>query len=632
MSTSPPGGGTPPGGPCIPCTTGNLHVRVFLQTVCWDTDPMLGENTPDRPFHTPFVYISGPTSKPRQTSINGEAFFAGLAPGTYSVRVEKSGFNDVSQEIHDNNPIVAPFTSDILINSYEVTAHNTTEAVRVMRRDLDPSTAPVGTKHLECKRKHAMKTPGVPGTRSIWLPIFWFGESEPWIMWLRDLLWVGCMITMIVALATSNFLMGAFFASFASYLLTVIFGQIPGVIAITLAGVGWIVIMVVSAIEYAFGGHPSPIWICFLNATWAGFLYALAVGRTKQFFNSEKLHIIIGGIIGAVLGIVLLFVFGGVGWPDDTAGKVGIVFLIILLALLAFVFAAVAAMLSHVFMNDNKLEGTLHWLDGFLLPYAGEHYCVQGHRGFISHSVLNADQEFSYDWEFPLGTPILNSKEGHIIQDIIETQDGFQGVNLLGWQIAGNGNQNANEIKIRHFDGTVANYLHLKKGGVTAIVPDARTAVHGDGTYPGEPLHAHLGTRIAEAGNVGISMFSHLHYMVDRGGENPPDPGEVSFRRPVKFLDADTARHGNRCYSMRKYLSANLDAGPVKVLDHYPPFKPGGTPTDGSQFPAGPMPPPSPGAPGLGDMPPPPSPPSPPPGGPPGGPTPPPGAPTPPVV
>lgn len=625
MSSTPPGGGTAPGGACVPCTTGNLHVRVFLQTVCWDTDPMLGEETPDRPFNGVFVYISGPTSKPRQTSINGEAFFSGLAPGTYTVRVEKAGFDDVSQDIYDNNPVAAVFTRDILVNSYEVTEHNTTEAVRVMRREYDSGRAPVGSKHLECKRKHTVKIPGVPGTRSIWSPLFWFWESEPWIMWLRDLLWVLCMVFMIAGFATDNPLMGCFFASFAAYLLNIIFGMIPGVIAITLAGVGWIVAMVLASIEYAMGGHPSPIWICFLNATWVGFLYALAVGRTKEFYNSEKLHIILGGIIGAVVGAVLFFVFGAFPWPSDTAEQVGIVLLVILIIALAFVFAAVAAMLSHVFMNDNKLEGHLHWLEDFLLPYAGEHYCVQGHRGFISHSTLNADQEFSYDWEFPLGTPILNAKEGHVIRDVVEHHDGFLGVNLFGWQIAGTGNQNANEIKIRHFDGSIANYLHLKKDGVTALVPALRTAVHGDGSHPGDPVHAHLGTRIAQGGNVGISMFSHLHFMVERGGDNPPDgPQETSRHRPVKFKDADTIRHGNRCYSMRKYLSANLDAGPVKVPDNYPPFKPGGPPTDGSQFPAAPMPPPSPGAPGLGDFPVPTSPPSPPGGLPPGGPTPPP--------
>lgn len=605
MSTAPPGGSCAPGGTCVPCTTGNLHIRVFLQTVCWDTDPKLGENSPDRPFDGVFVDISGPTYKPRQRTINGEAFFSGLAPGDYSVIAYKEGFDDVSTDIYQNHLLEGGITPDLLVNSYEVTCHNTTEAVRVMRRHVDTSKAPVGSKHLECTRKHTVKTPGVPGTRAIPIPVFWFPWDEPWIMWLRDFVWVICLVSMIVALATGEYCMGAFFAAFAAYLTTVIFGEIPGIISMVAAGAGWVAAMIAATIQYAMGGHPDPVWIGFVSGTWAGFLYALARGRRPEFYNTEKFEIIVGGIIGLVVAVVLFFVYGGgFDTPQDVGDGIGMVLLAILLLFLAFLFSALGALFSHVFTNDNKLEGTLHWLEDFLLPYAGEHYCVQGHRGFISHSTLNVDQEFSYDWEFPLGTPILNAKEGHIIKDVVEHHDGSRGINLFGWQIVGEGNDYANEIKVRHFDGSVANYLHLIKGGVTGINSLIPPAVDN------EPLHAYTGTRIAQAGNVGISMFSHLHFMVDRGSQNPPDPGETSARRPVKFKDADTARHGNRCYSMRKYLSANLDMGPVRVPDRYPPFRPGGPPTDGSQFPAAPLTPPSAGAPGMGDAPPPGSPPS----------------------
>jgi hypothetical protein len=49
----------------------------------------------------------------------------------------------------------------------------------------------------------------------------------------------------------------------------------------------------------------------------------------------------------------------------------------------------------------------------------------------------------------------------------------------------------------------------------------------------------------------------------------------------VKFQDGDTASHGNRRFSMRKYVSSNVDRGIAVAPDDDPPFNPGGTPTDG---------------------------------------------------
>jgi hypothetical protein len=50
-------------------------VKVYLQALCWDTDPDLGENTPDRPFIGVTVAISGPTPKTKPTDGSGIATF-----------------------------------------------------------------------------------------------------------------------------------------------------------------------------------------------------------------------------------------------------------------------------------------------------------------------------------------------------------------------------------------------------------------------------------------------------------------------------------------------------------------------------------------------------------------------------
>src|SRR3954453_19969455 len=97
-----PGSGTtPPGGRCIPCTTGTIRVTVYLQTVCWDTDPALGLDTPDRLFTGVTVRVHrGPAVlEEKLTDGAGQAIFEALdAPGSYSVYVEKTGFDDISED------------------------------------------------------------------------------------------------------------------------------------------------------------------------------------------------------------------------------------------------------------------------------------------------------------------------------------------------------------------------------------------------------------------------------------------------------------------------------------------------------------------------------------------------------
>jgi hypothetical protein len=51
---------------------------------------------------------------------------------------------------------------------------------------------------------------------------------------------------------------------------------------------------------------------------------------------------------------------------------------------------------------------------------------------------------------------------------------------------------------------------------------------------------------------------------------SPAQSHSVAF----KFRDAGVARHDGRCWSMRKYRSSNVDAGPVQI----PPPAAGGPP------------------------------------------------------
>ena len=554
----------PPGEICHLCTDGALKVKVSLQTVCWDTDLTLGVRSPDRPFNGVEVSISGPTSvKPQPTAGNGEVTFSGLSPGSYSVSVQKVGFTDQTTTIPKVPPEITP---EMLTGPHNVTARATAEAVRIMRRD-----------GLRCHRKHSAKVGGAPGTRRIVLPILWLGNDEPWVMILRDTLWLAALITMAIALGTGNLALGAWCAAFAAYLTTVIFGQGAGVPVMTVAFVGYLAMLAVSIAALAMGflglPKPNPLWLGVASAVWGGFGWALARARREEYFNSKPKEIIIAGIIGLALALALFFTAGGsLGSPQGFWPVTGAVMAVVLIAALGFASGALGGLFSHTFTNEGKVENPRwHSQTDYLLPFVGEHYCVQGLRGFISHT---GDQEYAYDWEFPLGMPILASKEGHIVY-VKEDMDGALGMDILGlFTILGTGNDKANEIHVEHRDESVAEYLHLRQKGITEInslIP-AAVAV--------QPLHVHAGHRIAAAGNVGISMFSHLHFMV-KYKPGTADPGELNIRRPVKFQDGDTASHGNRCFSMRKYVSSNVDRGIAVAPDDDPPFNPGGTPTDG---------------------------------------------------
>lgn len=565
MTARPGADGAPAGGICHACTDGALKVKVHLQSVCWDTDPALGERSPDRPFNGVQVSIGGPMSPPPQlTAGNGEVTFSGLSPGSYTVSILKAGFTDETTNIPNTQPAITP---EMLNGPHPVAARATAEAVRIMRR--------AGHK---CHRKHSAKTGGSPGTRRIVLPILWLGNDEPWVMILRDTLWLAALVTMAVALGKGNLALSAWSAAFAAYLTTVIFGQGAGQPVMAVAFVGYVAMLAASiaALAMSFLGlpKPNPLWLGAASAVWTGFGWALARGRRPEYFNSKPLEVIIAGVLGAAMAIVLFLTAGGsLGKPEGPWQITGTGLVVVLILAFGFASGALGGLFSHTFTNEGQVQNPRwHAETDYLLPYSGEHYCVQGLRGYISHAFDNADQEFAYDWEFPLGTPILAAKEGHIIQ-VKENEDGAQGMSVLGlFRILGDGNTTANEIHVEHKDESVAEYLHLRKDGVSEINAKIPAAVNL------QPLHVYAGHQIAAAGNVGISMFAHLHFMV-KYKPGSAAPGELSARRPVKFQDADTASHGSRCFSMRKYASSNLDRGKAVTPDDDPPFNPGGVPT-----------------------------------------------------
>jgi hypothetical protein len=111
------------------------------------------------------------------------------------------------------------------------------------------------------------------------------------------------------------------------------------------------------------------------------------------------------------------------------------------------------------------------------------------------------------------------------------------------------------------------------------------------------PLHVHAGQVIGANGDVGISMFPHLHLWVQKAPPMPPtapagstiDPPADTRYVAFKFKDGDTQSHEGRCWSMRKYTSSNVDKGLLVVPPDNPPFNPGGSATNGDPVPGSPL-------------------------------------------
>jgi len=143
----------------------------------------------------------------------------------------------------------------------------------------------------------------------------------------------------------------------------------------------------------------------------------------------------------------------------------------------------------------------------YQLPYAGasRYLLIQAYNSKMSHT-----HELSLDFKMKPGRKICAAREG-IVESIKEDSD----VGGLKNEYMNQGNH----IIIRHNDGSIAMYWHLKKDGVMVSAGDSVTK----------------GQQIAYSGNTGYSAFPHLHFQVqDAGGRDIAT--RFSTKKGVKYL------------------------------------------------------------------------------------------------
>jgi murein DD-endopeptidase MepM/ murein hydrolase activator NlpD len=128
----------------------------------------------------------------------------------------------------------------------------------------------------------------------------------------------------------------------------------------------------------------------------------------------------------------------------------------------------------------------------YLLPYSPDerHVLIQGYFGKFSH-YAGSGNEYAYDWAMPVGTTVCAAREGVVVGVRQDSDAGGPYPVFFNC---------ANYVVIRHSDGSYAEYLHLKNGGVRVAL--------GATVQAGQP--------IGLSGATGFTSQPHLHFAVFR--------------------------------------------------------------------------------------------------------------------
>lgn len=126
----------------------------------------------------------------------------------------------------------------------------------------------------------------------------------------------------------------------------------------------------------------------------------------------------------------------------------------------------------------------------YALPYPhGLTFSVlQGFHGAFSHKGSN---EFAVDFDCPVATPVLATREGTIVAANAEAQTSGTTPDYLDYR-------RTNFVIVMHDDGTLGEYMHLAPSSV--------------GVKPGERVARRQ--ILALSGNTGFSSTPHLHFQV----------------------------------------------------------------------------------------------------------------------
>jgi murein DD-endopeptidase MepM/ murein hydrolase activator NlpD len=152
----------------------------------------------------------------------------------------------------------------------------------------------------------------------------------------------------------------------------------------------------------------------------------------------------------------------------------------------------------------------------YLLPFekGKKVFLIQAYESKMSHKG-----ERALDFKVKKGTKICAARDGVVIAARKNSDEGgLKPENL----------SDGNYVSIKHKDGSIAHYWHLKKDGVAVNI--------GDTVFAGQ--------LIGESGNTGYSAFPHLHFEVVSSDSNGnykqlatrfKTKSGIKYLRPAKF-------------------------------------------------------------------------------------------------
>lgn len=120
----------------------------------------------------------------------------------------------------------------------------------------------------------------------------------------------------------------------------------------------------------------------------------------------------------------------------------------------------------------------------YVLPYpVGESYQVRLSHCTNSYHAENEPDEYAIDFNMPIGSLIVASRDGEVVH--VE-ENGFDG------------EFPNNLVVVKHTDNTFAQYMHLTRDGAYVAVGDM--VVQGDS--------------IGSSGATGLAGYPHLHFVL----------------------------------------------------------------------------------------------------------------------
>lgn len=146
----------------------------------------------------------------------------------------------------------------------------------------------------------------------------------------------------------------------------------------------------------------------------------------------------------------------------------------------------------------------------YALPYpTGEkHLLLQGYKSSFSHKGRMA-----LDFKMKKGSAVTAAREGVVVR----VEESFKKGGLHKKYL-----RKANQVVIRHSDGSQAYYGHLQFNGAVVNVGDT----------------VKQGQLIARSGSTGYSVTPHLHFIVWG-----PQPGGGRGQMPTRFMTKDGPRY-----------------------------------------------------------------------------------------